>query len=202
MAPPRRQSSTSKAVPPATTPSVTQVSTPRTVHPPQPVSKLRIHPLLEVYEATISSLIGTLSEDPFRPESIHDITRRLLQCEQELESALEEGTIHSTVTVDTVVKQHHENSLRIKRLQTENAELSKLFSTNLTSLSEARTLLSSLPDSQPATIDSTNLLYPSDLDKIPYQQILNYASKISKYTSPPPLWDSTRPQQPGISLHP
>ena len=35
-------------------------------------------------------------------------------------------------------------------------------------------------------------------DKIPYQQILEYASKISNFTSPPPQWDPTRPQQPGI----
>lgn len=27
--------------------------------------------------------------------------------------------------------------------------------------------------------------------------ILEYASKISKFTSPPPQWDHTRPQQPG-----
>lgn len=89
MAPPRRQS-TSKTVPQTTTPSA--VSTPIIrPAPPQPTSKLKIHPLLEIYEATISSLIGTLSEDPFRPDSIHDFTRRLLQCEQELEEALEEG---------------------------------------------------------------------------------------------------------------
>jgi len=99
-----------------------------------------------------------------------------------------------------VVKQHHENTIQIQRLQRENAELSKLFSTNLTSLSEARTLLSSLPDSQPATIDSIYLSFHRSniADKIPYQQILEYASKISKFTSPPPQWDSTRPQQPGI----
>jgi hypothetical protein len=53
-----------------------------------------------------------------------------------------------------LAKQHHENTLKIQQLQRENAEFSKLFSTNLTSLSEARTLLSSLPESQPATIDS------------------------------------------------
>ena len=35
------------------------------------------------------------------------------------------------------------------------------------------------------------------VDKIPYQEILEYASKISKFTSPPPQWDPTRPQQPG-----
>jgi hypothetical protein len=35
------------------------------------------------------------------------------------------------------------------------------------------------------------------VDKIPYQEILDYASKISKYTSPDPHWDATRPQQPG-----
>ena len=41
------------------------------------------------------------------------------------------------------------------------------------------------------------------IDKIPYQEILEYASKISKFTSPPPQWDPTRPQQPGrfIPLH-
>jgi hypothetical protein len=99
------------------------------------------------------------------------------------------------------VKQHHENTLKIQHLQRENAELSKLFSTNLTALSEARTLLSSLPDSSPATIDSMLTLLPQLTcpDKIPYQQILEYASKISKFTSPPPQWDPTRPQQPGIS---
>jgi len=40
----------------------------------------------------------------------------------------------------------------------------------------------------------------ANVDKIPYQQILEYASKLSKYTSPPPQWDPTRPQQPGNPL--
>ena len=55
-----------------------------------------------------------------------------------------------------IVKQHNENTKEIQRLQRMNTELSKLFSTNLTALSEARTLLSSLPESLPATIDSNN----------------------------------------------
>jgi len=107
-----------------------------------------------------------------------------------------------------IVKQHNENTKEIQRLQRMNTELSKLFSTNLTALSEARTLLSSLPESLPATIDSkppVDRLQPLFhavrkvlmVDKIPYQEILEYASKISKFTSPPPQWDSTRPQQPG-----
>jgi hypothetical protein len=101
MAPARRQSSSSKPPPPTSAPSVIATPTPRPVAPPQPTSKLKIHPLLEVYEATISSLIRTLSDDPFRPESMQDITRRLLQCEQELEAALEEGTtlLESRLTV-------------------------------------------------------------------------------------------------------
>ena len=92
MAPARRQSS-SKAAPQTTAPSTSQTPTPRPPLPTVPTSKLKIHPLLEHYEATISSLIGTLSEDTFRPESIHNYTTRLLQCEQELEEALEEGII-------------------------------------------------------------------------------------------------------------
>ena len=95
MAPPRRQS-TSKATPQTNTPLT--ILTPITrAAPTQPTSKLKIHPLLEVYEATISSLIGTLSEDPFRPDSITKHTKRLVQCEQELEEALEEGTCQSGV---------------------------------------------------------------------------------------------------------
>jgi hypothetical protein len=96
-----------------------------------------------------------------------------------------------------VVKQHYENTLRIQRLQQQNVELSKLFSTNLTALSESRTLLSALPDAQPTAIDSISLLIHPNEDKIPYEQILEYASKISKFTSPPPQWDPSRPQQPG-----
>jgi hypothetical protein len=98
------------------------------------------------------------------------------------------------------VKQHQANAAEIQRLQKENAELSKKYSANLTALSEARTLLTSLPESQPATIDSSCALVVSDVDKIPYQQILEYASKLSKYTSPPPQWDPTRPQHPGNSI--
>ena len=158
MAPQRRQS-TSKAVPQTVTPLVIQTHLTRPA-PPQATSKLKIHPLLEIYEATISSLIGTLSEDPFRPDSINDYTRRLLQYEQELEEALEEGRFYCNGT-DDVVKQHHENTVKILQLQRENAELSKLFTSNLTSLSEARTLLSSLPDSQPATIDSIDPSFSS-----------------------------------------
>ena len=90
MAPTRRQS-TSKAPPQTAIPSTNPTPITRAA-PPQPTSKLKIHPLLEVYEATISSLIGTLSEDPFRPDSITEHTKRLVQCEQELEEALEEGT--------------------------------------------------------------------------------------------------------------
>ena len=99
MAPTRRQS-TAKATaaaaavsPQMPTPS-TVAATPnvaRTNLPSAPVSKLKIHPLLEVYEATISSLIGTLSEDPYRPEATQEYAQRLTQCEQELEVALEEG---------------------------------------------------------------------------------------------------------------
>ncbi len=89
MAPTRRQS-TSKAPPQTNTPSI--IPTPITrAAPTQPTSKLKIHPLLEVYEATIASLIGTLSDDPFRSDSITEHTKRLVQCEQELEEALEEG---------------------------------------------------------------------------------------------------------------
>ena len=91
MAPTRRQS-TSKAPPQAAIPSTIPTPITRAAAPPQPTSKLKIHPLLEVYEATISSLIGTLSEDPFRLDSITEHTKRLIQCEQELEEALEEGT--------------------------------------------------------------------------------------------------------------
>jgi hypothetical protein len=95
MAPPRRQS-TSKAAPQPSAASTSQTPTPRPPAPPAvPASKLKIHPLLEHYEATISSLIGTLSEDPFRPPSIHNYTARLVQCEQQLEEALEEGTLLS-----------------------------------------------------------------------------------------------------------
>jgi len=105
------------------------------------------------------------------------------------------------------VKRHHENTLKIRSLQRENIELSRLFATNLTSLSEARTLLLSHPDSQLAPIASwplhripfVLLMY---IDKIPYQEILDYASKITKYTSPDPHWDPTRPQQPGPTLSP
>lgn len=96
---------------------------------------------------------------------------------------------------------HHGNTVRIRQLQHENARLSALFTADLTALSEARTLLLSLPESTPATIDSTLSPSPPPLlivDKIPYQEILDYASKISKYTSPDPHWDPTRPQQPGI----
>jgi tRNA(Ile)-lysidine synthase TilS/MesJ len=196
MAPQRRQSSISKTVPQTATPLVIQTHLTRPA-PPQATSKLKIHPLLEIYEATISSLIGTLSEDPFRPDSINDCTRRLLQCEQELEEALEEGRLYYD-GADDVVKQHHENTVKILQLQRENAELSKLFSSNLTSLSEARTVLASLSDSQPATINSIDpSFFQLTIDKIPYEQILEYASKISKFTSPPPQWDPTRPQQPG-----
>lgn len=88
-----RRQSASKAPPQpaASTPSAIPTPIPRPANPPPPTSKLKIHPLLEVYEATISSLIGTLSEDPFRPDSVNDFTQRLIQCEQELEEALEEG---------------------------------------------------------------------------------------------------------------
>lgn len=89
MAPTRRQS-TSKA--PSQAAALSTAPAPITrAAPPQPTSKLKIHPLLEVYEATISSLIGTLSEDPFRPDSITQHTKRLIQCEQDLEEALAEG---------------------------------------------------------------------------------------------------------------
>jgi len=165
MAPPRRQSASKTAPPqqPTTTNTPSNVPTPifRSI-PTQPISKLKIHPLLGLYEATIQSLIGTLSEDPFRPESIQELTKRLLQCEQELEEALDECNVPLDALIRTmglmrvgVVKRHYANTMRIKLLQKQNAELSKLFTSNLTSLSEARTLLSSLPDSQPAIIDST-----------------------------------------------
>ena len=87
-----RRQSTSKAPPQTATPSAIPTPILRPTGPPPPTSKLKIHPLLEVYEATISSLIGTCSEDPFRAESIHNHTNRLLQCEQDLEIALEEGS--------------------------------------------------------------------------------------------------------------
>ena len=93
MAPPRRQS-TVKAVPQASAPSTSQTPTPRPTFAPPTTSPstLKIHPLLEAYEATISALIGALSDDPFRVEAIHNYTNRLLQCEKDLEDALEEGT--------------------------------------------------------------------------------------------------------------
>jgi hypothetical protein len=87
-----RRQSASKAPPQtASTPSAIPTPIPRPANPPPPTSKLKIHSLLEVYEATISSLIGTLSEDPFRQDSVNDFAQRLIQCEQELEEALEEG---------------------------------------------------------------------------------------------------------------
>ena len=88
--PPQRRQSTSKAPPQTTAPS--SVPSPIIRPPPtQPSSKLKIHPLLDVYETTISSLIGTLSEDPFRRESVDEHARKLIQCEKELEEALQEG---------------------------------------------------------------------------------------------------------------
>jgi hypothetical protein len=92
MAPPRRQS-TVKAVPQASAPSTSQTPTPRPTFAPPTTSPstLKIHPLLEIYEATISALIGALSDDPFRVDAIHNYTNRLLQCEKDLEDALEEG---------------------------------------------------------------------------------------------------------------
>jgi hypothetical protein len=93
MAPPRRQSTTKVPQAPQT-PSTAQTPLLRPPIPPQPPSKLKIHPLLETYEATISSLIGTLSDDPFRADSIHEVARRLLLCEKDLEEALEEGSTH------------------------------------------------------------------------------------------------------------
>ena len=91
MPPTRRQSTTKLPPPPSTTPSTIPTPSLRPPVPTQPPSKLKIHPLLETYEATISALIGTLSEDPFRPESVHEAKRRLLRCERDLEDALEEG---------------------------------------------------------------------------------------------------------------
>ena len=155
----QRRQSASKTPANAATPST--VSTPVVrPNPPAPTSKLKIHPLLETYEATISALIGSLSEDPYKPESTAAITQRLVQCEKELEEALEEGILLSTFL--TAVKLHYENTMKIQQLQKENAELSRLFSTNLTSLSEARTLLASLPDSRPATIDSITVEFKAD----------------------------------------
>jgi hypothetical protein len=94
MAPARRQS-TAKAPPPPQMPTPSTAAATPSIRGPTvastPPSKLKIHALLEVYEATISSLIGTLSEEPFRSEAIQDYTARLLQCEDELEEALEEG---------------------------------------------------------------------------------------------------------------
>jgi len=91
MAPPRRQT-TSKALP-------TGISTPSTISTPipnrtpssQPTTKLKIHPLLEVYDAAISALMATLAEDPYRPESTAEAVKRVLAYEQELDEALDEG---------------------------------------------------------------------------------------------------------------
>jgi hypothetical protein len=194
----QRRRSASKT-PATTTPTVTTASTPnpKAPNPPPQTSKLKIHGLLENYEVTVSALISSLAEDPFKPESTTEITQRLLQYEKELDEALEEGYPVGNRLI--TVKLHYENTIKIQQLQKQNADLSRLFSTSLSSLSEARSSLASLPDSKPATIDSKILKVEAErLDKIPYQLILEYASKISKYTSPPPQWDSSRPQLPGM----
>jgi hypothetical protein len=59
--------------------------------PQQTNSKLRIHALLEAYEAVIASMIGTLSEDPFRADTMIDLSKRVIQSENDLEEALLEG---------------------------------------------------------------------------------------------------------------
>jgi hypothetical protein len=91
MAPTRRQS-TSKA-------PTTGITTPSTVSTPQPPprlvpsSKLKIHPVLEAYDAAISALIATLGEDPYRPETTAEAANKLVQSEAELEDALDESTL-------------------------------------------------------------------------------------------------------------
>ena len=90
MAPPRRQS-TSKAVPSGiSTPSTVFTLVPNRPLSSQPTTKLKIHPLLEVYEAAISALLATLAEDPYRPESTAEAVKRVLAYEQELDEALDE----------------------------------------------------------------------------------------------------------------
>jgi hypothetical protein len=89
MAGQRRQSASK--TPATTTPTTTSTPKPKAANPPPQTSKLKIHNLLESYEATVSALIGSLAEDPFKPESTTEITKRLLQYEKELDEALEEG---------------------------------------------------------------------------------------------------------------
>lgn len=108
-----RRQSTSKGPPQTATPSAIPTPILRPTIPPPPTSKLKIHSLLEVYEATISSLIGTLSEDPFRPESMNDIAKRLVRCERDLEEALEEGTCSArmnTESSETTSREYPQNT--------------------------------------------------------------------------------------------
>jgi len=92
MAPPRRQS-TSKALPSGiSTPSTISTLVPNRPLSSQPTTKLKIHPLLEVYEAAISALMATLAEDPYRSENTAEAVKRVLAYEQELDEALDEST--------------------------------------------------------------------------------------------------------------
>ncbi|KAK9468244.1 vitamin-D-receptor interacting mediator subunit 4-domain-containing protein [Lipomyces arxii] len=131
----------------------------------RPGSKLKIHTALDAFERKMAELISAVSV--YEPAT--NIAKELLEADVDLSVAVDE------------LKQYHSNSELIAQLRETSDALDAQSTKLLSSLADARAQLLAIPDADVIDADSDR-----SSKKIPYTELLAYATKIAKFSTAPP----------------
>lgn len=137
---------------------------------PQFSDKLRIGKSLEAYEKIINELVESIGS--FRPRK--ELIPRLIEADSELFDAIDE------------LGKHQEAGKEIKKLQNESDELSQKLNLIIIGLADCRRQLQALPGRES--------IRDQDEETVSANELLKYATKITKFTHAPPGYDPQMPE--------
>lgn len=135
------------------------------------VANLPISKNLKTLESTLNTLLESISR--YAPD---------LKAAEELVKTQEA----LNVSVDEIIK-HQESGLEIDGLEQQSSKLDQTTKDILKGLSECRQKLSALPSLDKALSEQRQM----NENKIPADELLQYAMKLAKFTTAPPTFDSS-----------
>lgn len=134
------------------------------------VANLPISKNLNAFEKSLSSLLSSISKYDPQASDAED----LLAIEKELERSVED------------IITHQQSGLKIDSLETKSSKLDNNCKQVLLGLSECRNQLKALPNLQGVQEEERQM----QKNKMPAEELLQYAMKLAKFTTAPPTFDS------------
>ncbi|CCH41908.1 Mediator of RNA polymerase II transcription subunit 4 [Wickerhamomyces ciferrii] len=134
------------------------------------VANLPISKNLNSFEKSLSSLLTSISK--YDPQSSD--AEDLLGIEHELEKSVED------------IISHQQSGLKINSLETKSSKIDSNCKQLLLGLNECRNQLKSLPNLEEVQQEQKSM----QRNKIPADELLQYAMKLAKFTTAPPTFDS------------